>query len=500
MNARLLKETRALLPIFACMLPLIVVPQLIWPPAGFGYLALGVACVVMAGSAFGAEFQHRTISLLLSQPIPRSVIWREKMLVLGVFIVTSLAVLLGCLAVAPCGNDYQDWLVLVLIPLCAFCGAPFWTLTVRQGIAGMVVAVGAPSGMLAVYALVTVQLGGSTPEALSAAFISLLLLIYCAVVYWLGYATFKRLEAVDTPAQELRLPVGLEAIFVAPLTKISSRFRGSFATLLKKECRLQQIGLLLAGVFVLIAVAGFCLAKRYPEVATGIVGGDIATYALVLPLIAGAISVAEEKGWGIAEWHLSLPPSALKQWSAKMVATLSISLVLGLLLPVAVFLVAYPLFNPSGARTSLPTAFAVLGWVLGQMLVTSVAVYAASFSKTTLNAILAALVILIASGGALLLAAYWEHHIAHAPMPRIGQSSALAAYTGGSSVVERVVLPLLCAALVCGLGLFQWLAWVNFRRFGAPVLRLIAQLSVILLSVWLLAWVLFSALFPPTLN
>ena len=50
MNARLIKETRDLLPMFAGTLPLIVVPQLIWPPAGFGYLALGVACAVMAGS------------------------------------------------------------------------------------------------------------------------------------------------------------------------------------------------------------------------------------------------------------------------------------------------------------------------------------------------------------------------------------------------------------------------------------------------------------------
>ena len=94
MNARLIKETRALLPMFECTLPLIVVPSLIWPLQGFGYLALGVACVVMAGSSFGTEFQHRTISLLLSQPIPRSIIWREKMLVLGAGMVTILAALI----------------------------------------------------------------------------------------------------------------------------------------------------------------------------------------------------------------------------------------------------------------------------------------------------------------------------------------------------------------------------------------------------------------------
>ena len=83
------------------------------------------------------------------------------------------------------------------------------------------------------------------------------------VVYWLGYAKFKRLEAVDGPARELSLPAGLEAFFTRPLTKVSSRFRGPFATLLKKEFRLQQISFLLAGVFVLIAVAGVCLVKLH---------------------------------------------------------------------------------------------------------------------------------------------------------------------------------------------------------------------------------------------
>ena len=119
-------------------------------------------------------------------------------------------------------------------------------------------------------------------------------------------------------------------------------------------------------------------------------------YALILPLIAGAISVAEERGWGMAEWHLTLPPSALTQWSAKMLATLSTSLVLGLLLPAALFLAADPLFSQPGQGPPcrlLPGS----GWVLAHLLVTSVAVYAASFTKATLRAILAAFVILIAS-------------------------------------------------------------------------------------------------------
>ena len=260
MNARLMKETRGLLPMLAGTLPLIVVPQLIWPLSGFGYFALGVACVVMAGSSFGTEFQHRTLALLLSQPIPRSVLWRDKMIVLGAGMATSLAVLLGCLALSRPVMDGSNWLALGLIPLCAFCGAPFWTLSLRHGIGGMVAAAGAPCAILAVYALVTEQLGGEQPAALVTGVVCVLL-IYCPLVYWLGYAKFKRLEVVDAPSRELGLPAGLEAFFVRPLTRVSARFRGPFATLLKKEFRLQQVSFLLAGLFVLIAATGFCLIK-----------------------------------------------------------------------------------------------------------------------------------------------------------------------------------------------------------------------------------------------
>jgi hypothetical protein len=486
MNARLTKESRDLLPMFLGTLPLIAVPQFIWPPAGFGYLALGVACVVMAGSVFGTEFQHRTLSLLLSQPIPRSVIWREKMLVLGAGMATSLAALLACLAISHPVIEGLDWLVLAFIPLCAFCGTPFWTLEMRQGMGGMVAAVGFPSAIMAVCGLLYQQLDAHNEFALVAVMLSLLL-IYCAVVYCLGYAKFKRLEAVDVPSRELGLPAGLEAFLVRPLTRMSSRFRGPFATLLKKEFRLQQISFLLAGVFVLVAVAGFCVAARRPDISAGIVGGDLFIYVLILPLIAGAVSVGEERGWGMAEWHLTLPPSALKQWSAKMVAALSTSLVLGLLLPTIIFVAADPLFSKPGTGITVPPAFVILCWILGQLLLTSVAVYAASFTKNTMQAILAAFVILAALVGDILLAVNWVRHIARAPLPWIGLP-----YVG-----EQLILPLLSSALVLTLCLFHGFAGSNFRRHSLPSPRLSFQFILILLSVWLVAWFFFSALFPP---
>ena len=472
MNTRLIKETRDLLPVFAGMLPLIVVPQLIWPLAGFGYLALGVACVVMAGSSFGNEFQHRTLSLLLSQPIARSVIWREKMLVLGAGMLASLLALMLCLQVRWPGFDREGCWMLALIPVCAFCGAPFWTLSLRHGIAGMVFAVVAPGGILAVIALVSLRLGGALTDELCAASL-VLLVIYCALVYWRGYATFKRLEAVDGPARELSLPAGLEAFFVRPLTRASSGFRGPFATLLKKEFRLQQISFLLAGLFVLFYVAAACVYPRYHDWGRVILSADSAIYLLLFPFIAGATALAEEKGWGMAEWHLSLPPSALKQWSAKMLAALSTTLILGFLLPAATLLVGAPLFGLPGPRASHSPAPEILLYMLGYLLMTSVAVYAASFSNNTLRAILAAFALIVASLGA---AALLGH----------GMYNTFRIFTIGPTPSSEPVLPVLCAGFLLLFCLTQWFAWSNFRRSGVPARRLVIQFLAILLAVGLI--------------
>jgi hypothetical protein len=189
-----------------------------------------------------------------------------------------------------------------------------------------------------------------------------LLSIYCAIVYWLGYVKFKSLQVLDVQSRELSLPASLETKLARPLTRLASHFGGEFAALLKKELRLQQISFLLAGLFVSIALAGACLVHFHSERGGLVLLVDFGSYIVILPLIAGAVSVAEEKGWELAQWHLTLPPSALKQWSAKMLAALSTSLVLGLVLPAVLFLAGEGLLATGGARTPLPPASQILCW------------------------------------------------------------------------------------------------------------------------------------------
>jgi hypothetical protein len=486
MNTRLIKETRDLLPIIVGSVLLIALPYLLLHigDAGLGYAALALGCAVMGGSSFGNEFQHRTISLLLSQPIARSVLWRDKMLVLGAGMLASLVMLVLCLHTRPPFAGTEMPLALVFIPLCAFCGAPYWTLLLRHGIGGMAFAVAIPSLLLGMNALLTERL---FDEHTIAQVSILILIIYCPLVYWLGYAKFKGLQAVDGTSRDLALPAGLEAFFVRPLTRISARFQSPFAALLKKEFRLQQISFLLAGLFVLVAGVGACLIPHHHDVGEGILAADCFIFVVMLPLIAGATSVAEEKGWGITEWHLTLPPSALKQWSAKMLAALSTSLVLGLLLPIALFLAGDALFGQHSARHSFPSAFDIMCWPLGSLLMTSVAVYAASISKTTLWAILGAVGIFVA--------AYTSCFLVGAGAVKVVHSLKLWIYYPGPSTE---LTPLLIAGgLFFMLCLVQWLAWSNFRRCGLTARKAILQLLAILLCVALATLVIMAILFFP---
>ena len=484
MHTRLIKETRDLLPIFVGSLLLIAAPYLIFHlnDAGLGYAVLGLACAVMGGNCFGNEFQHRTISLLLSQPIARSVLWRDKMLILGGGMLASLLVLVVCLQVCCPVVGAESWLVPVLIPLCAFCGAPCWTLLLRHGIGGMVFAVAMPGLLLGVNALLAERL---LDEQTIAQVLVLIVVIYCALVYWLGYAIFKRLEAVDGPSRELSLPAGLEAFFMRPLTSVSSRFQSPFATLLKKEFRLQQISFLLAGLFVLVAVVSACLNNYHRDLAQGIIAADIFIYVVILPLIAGATSVAEEKGWGITEWHLTLPPSALKQWSAKMLAALSTSLVLGLVLPFATFLAGLALFGQLGARGSFPSDPEILCWPLGSLLLTSVAIYAASISTSTLRAILGTVGIAVAAYAVCFLVG----------VASVKASRGLVSSTYLSSPGPQVIPLLLAGGLFFVLCVVQWFAWSNYRRYRLPARKIVVQVVAILLCVGLTTLVLLLTYF-----
>src|SRR5262245_45357756 len=107
MNARLGKEFRPLLfpwSLCAFAAPGHIVGHL--PivgrgvTQGFAGFAFFGGCLMLAVMPFGLEFQHRTMSLLLSQPLERYRLWKEKFFaattaVLALILVHSLLVFLA---------------------------------------------------------------------------------------------------------------------------------------------------------------------------------------------------------------------------------------------------------------------------------------------------------------------------------------------------------------------------------------------------------------------
>ncbi len=462
MTVRLMKEGRELWPVFAATVLFIAVPYLIWgqQAGSCGMVAFGLGCAVMGASAFGNEFHHRTFPLLLSQPIARPALWCEKMGVLALGMLASLGVSWACLerfsGVEMSKLSGLGPLVGALV--WAICTTPFWTLLLRSGIAGAVFAVIVPSLLLPLSALVSGRWFRGVGEEW------IILVVgggYCALTCWMGYRQFNRLQILDASAPEVRLPAALENLLDRFGRKVFGGFAGPFASLVAKEVRLQRMSFLLAGLFCLVVVAAACLSRSRNPSGEVILGLDFTFYLLILPLLAGAIAVAEEKAWGVADWHLTLPPSALKQWSAKMLVTLATSVGLGLLLPagmliLATMLAGRGLFFPN-SRGFLPPFPVMLILSLWQLLLLQVAVYVGSCCRSTFKAILLAFAMVMA--GLCLCFLSWIK-ISHLIR---GDSASL------EPLLSSEWQGLAGMGLLALLGGLQWFAFANYRQSGGAV-------------------------------
>jgi hypothetical protein len=473
---------RDLLPALAVTLLFIVVPYAIWrtEAQGLGFVAFGLGALIMGGNSFGEEFHHRTLSLLLAQPLPRPVLWREKMFVLAGGILVSLATLWVCLELFfPESLRGMDALWgFGIISLCAFCGAPYCTLLLKHGIAGIVFALAIPSllaafgfGFVGNYLLHDEQAGVYCTIAL--------LVGYCGLAYWRSFARFKRLQLVDGPALELGLPANVEAGLDGPLGRLGASWVGPFASLVKKEFRLQQLCFLAAALFCLLAFSAGVSGTNL-NFGGSLLVTDALLYCFLLPLLAGSIAASDERRWGLVEWHLTLPPSKLRQWTAKMVVVYTTYLILGLTLPVLMFVALRYLFGFLEVSSVLLVVMVPL-----QLLLLTLSLYA-GMSNSALRTILLAFALLLA----MLCCARAGMHLA------------------GDEVSDRILR--MVQQFEMKYMIWQWLAtlgWLfvllavilrfafsNYRRNELPVRRFVGQVLFLLFFSWLLP-ILITATF-----
>lgn len=118
---RLKKEARALFPFWAAVAGCMILPFTLSAeePLTYSLVAFVFGCVVLGPICVGNEFSHGTMSLLLTQPIPRKQLWQEKLIMVGAALLS-----LSCLLV-------------VLIPATGSLGTLFPESTKHDPVNGM---------------------------------------------------------------------------------------------------------------------------------------------------------------------------------------------------------------------------------------------------------------------------------------------------------------------------------------------------------------------------
>ena len=368
MTAQLRKEARALAPAWAGTLAAVAV--LGSRGEGLAWFSYCCGCALLGGLSFGHELQHRTLPMLLTQPVSRAAIWRDKVLVLAAALLTATPALAGALA-ASGSHGLLDGVVdagpervriLPFVPLCILCGAPLLALLTQSVLGGAILSLAVPGMCLTLSVAVHLLF----PSLGTVAVTSTLVLIYLPVAFAGGYLQFRAQQARPLESRALSLPWS------------SPARAGPLAALLGKELRLQYGTVALAaplwGLFFLGGILSRVEGGDWPAVATAVT----TIVMLILPLVAGAVTLGEERSMGVADWQLTLPPPARQQWLAKMLVTLPLSLLFGLAVPL---LVARPRVD----------AEVLVVLVVGHLLFTHLAIYAGSLTRGTVPAILLAL-------------------------------------------------------------------------------------------------------------
>jgi hypothetical protein len=356
------KDFRALLPLWAvCAGALLAtaldVPLPIRAAAAAVYMP---ACVALGAYAFGHEYVHGTMPMLLAQPMSRGRIYVAKLGVLALL----LAALRGLLFAVPFPEGHSAFasLIVPLPILVALFLAPWLTLITRMPLAGALFSMG-----LAAIVLINAEwlaLGGygftDVANPFKIALIRWTMLALCAIGAVMGWRTFEALEMTDgRGARRLWVPAPRQA---APREPALTR-RSPVWLLVAKELRLQQMTLAVTGIYV-----GFYLLvalDRAPEIDRGAAVAIIsAINVIVVSVVIGSIGSAEERHLGTLDWQLLLPMSTGRQWAVKVTFLIASTLLLTVALPALLVWLVPPgpgRFAASALPSPRMAAIAVIG-------------------------------------------------------------------------------------------------------------------------------------------
>jgi polyhydroxybutyrate depolymerase len=348
-TTRLLKEARALFRpwcavMILCALPLFHISRsLSETSVAFCYLGIPM----LATLSLGYEFQHRTLSLLLSQPISRMKIWGEKMSVAFVAVVS--ATLIFCYGWrSALQHDPKLWVFVGVYLIATVPSATFWTLFTRSTIGGFLL-----NGIFPyIFILVNKEeIFGSNPSparSITALWISAFAaLCYAGVMVWLGGQKLARFQVSGGMAGDDLVMAGSSAMPEALAGLFRSRPTGAILNLIRKELRLLRpvwlISLLSLAYLIFLTTFRFLLLRESadprPEGVQLVLYTPVILFTPLIAILAGGLSLWEEKTSGTQSWHMTLPVSSCRQWLIKLAMAMFAGLVCAVLLPVLVMVV-----------------------------------------------------------------------------------------------------------------------------------------------------------------
>ena len=344
------KEIRALLPAWGvCAVALAAIGTFAEPRLyGLGLLACGFGSVALGALSIGHEYTHRTIGLLLSQPIGRG-----RLLLLKLFVLAPmLLALTGLSAIAilwpllehsatgarPWGDNWPQSVVLVLPMLCGLFLTPLLTMLCRSPLAGIVFTILVPFAVMLTAQLLAAVKYGWAPTSVEPSRNFVFAVFWCGMVgictvaAVLSWRMFHRLEANDGPDQELHLPPGWTASRTRHADQLARRH--PVWLLVKKELRLQQLAFVVGALYGIGWATLSCLRYFVPEVFGPPLGAIAILYSGVQALVIGSLASAEERQFGTVEWQVLLPMAVWRQWVVKAATAIALALLLGVAGPV----------------------------------------------------------------------------------------------------------------------------------------------------------------------
>jgi hypothetical protein len=428
---------------------------------GFGVPAYFIGAVALGAQAIGHEFSHRTLSLVLTQPVRR-----QRVLLVKLGVLAGMLVSLGGLAMVTLPFFRVDRLftaaAIALPAALGFFVAPWLTMAARSPLAGTVFPVAIAGVTFAAGDWLGVRVHGYTREVdtFRVAFMSWTMGGLCATGAVMTWWTFLRLQVTDGSSADL----GIRSRAV-PVRSAGAAFRkrSPIWMLLIKELHLQQLALVIAGVYVaayLLIVLAYASSSRGLGDSLGVLA---VFYGGVLAILIGALASAEERQMGTHEWQQLMPMAAWQQWAIKTAAALGLTFVLGVAVPFLLMSVLPP------EQTAWPRRIWPMRQPVALMLIallTTGSLYVSSFTRSGMWALTLSVPVLL--GAAIFFASVAqpiERAVSRAGL--LGRLRLSLSTIGGNPVFLAVTIALL--------GMVLWFGLANHRSAERGVTRIAQQ-------------------------